>query len=152
MNYIKEAENVLLYYNDLYRSIQNMDREIAKLVAKQGPSVLTAVAGDETGIRGGGGHEDTANVLFRLQILTENKLKTEAELEKINCQLNEISQDRGCELYGQVLKEWYVFKTPKEEIRKTIGYSERKSIYNLRDKAIRKFSASYYGIEAVRAM
>ncbi len=153
MNYIKEAENVLWYYNDLYRSIENMNREIAKIVSRQEPSALNAIQLDATGIHGSGDADDnTYNLLFKLKVLTEGREKTVAELKEIDSALNEISQDEGCKYYGQVLKEWYIFRTPKDEIAKVIGYSSRQSIYDLKNRAIRKFAVQYLGIDALKVI
>jgi hypothetical protein len=153
MNYIKEAENILWYYNDLYRSVENLNREIAKIVGRQGPSALTAIQLDQSGIRGSGDADDnTYNLLFRLKTLSENREKTLAELEKVNGLLDEISRESGCELYGQVLKEWYIHKTPKDEIAKRVGYSQKKSIYQIRSQAIRKFAVRHFGLEAIKVI
>lgn len=155
MNYIKEAENILWYYNDLYRSVENMNREIAKIVSRQGPSTLNAIQLEPTGIHGGGSADDNVNnLMFKLKTLTDNREKTIAELEKVDTILNEIAKDPGCELYGEVLREWYIYRTPKEEIAKQIGYSptSRTSIYDIRSRSIRKFAVRYFGIDALKAI
>lgn len=151
MNYIKEAENVLWYYNDLYRSVENMNREIAKIVSRQGPSALNAIQLDITGIHGSGDADDnTYNLLFKLKTLSENREKTMTELSKIQKALDDISQDEGCELYGRVLEEWYIHRTPKDEIAKIVGYSSRQSIYDIKNRAIRKFAVRHFGIEVLK--
>lgn len=153
MNYIKEAENILWYYNDLYRSIENMNREIAKLVSKQGPSALNAIQLEVTGIHGSGDADDnTYNLLFKLKTLSENRAKTIEELEKADKILDEISQESGCELYGQVLKEWYIKRTPKDEIAEQIGYSTRVSVYQIRDRAIKKFAVRHFGLDTLKVI
>jgi len=83
MNYIEEAENLLLYYNDLYRSVENLNREIARLVGYQAPSLLNAIQLEETGIRSSR-VEDTYNLLFEIKALAESKAKTELELKQID--------------------------------------------------------------------
>jgi hypothetical protein len=152
MNYIKEAENVLWYYNDLYRSIENIDREIARVVRKQGPSNLTAIAIDITGVSGGGGQDEAINMVYKIQTLTGNRERTQTELGEVDRILNDISQEPGCEYYGRVLRKWYIERVPKEEIAKQIGYSpsSRRSIYDIKGKAIRKFAVTLFGIEAVK--
>ncbi|TZE81991.1 hypothetical protein [Calorimonas adulescens] len=148
MNYIKEAENYLYYYADMHRSLERMEHEICKLVSQAGPRGIKSAVLDETGIKAG--HQDeTMNILFRLQILTENKEETKRELEKIDKILDEISRDPGCELYGLVLRKWYIEQRPKEEIAAEIGYSSRQSIYSLQAKAIRKFAVQFFGIRMV---
>lgn len=155
MNYIKEAENLLWYYNDLYRSIENMNREIAKLVGKQGPNGLNAISLEPTGVYGSGNEDDnTYNLLFKLKMLSESREKTVIEFEKVNVILTEISQEYGCELFGAVLRKWYIEKIPKEEIAKQIGYSptSRTSIYDIKNRAIKKFAVRYLGIDVVRVI
>lgn len=155
MNYIKEAENILWYYNDLYRSIENMNREIAKLVSKQGPGGLNAISLEQTGCHGSGKEDDnTYNLLFKLKTLSESREKTVTEFDKVDEILAEISQEHGCELYGGVLKKWYIEKIPKEEIAKQIGYSptSRTSIYDIKNRAIKKFAVRYHGIDVVKAI
>jgi len=151
MNYIKEAENVLWYYRDIYRSIENINRQIAKLIGQHGPSELSAIALDITGVRGSG-QDETVNLVYQIQTLTDQREASKKELEDIDLILHDICQDKGCELYAALLKEWYVFKTPKEDIAKSIGYSSKQSVYDLKNKAIRKFAANYHGISAVKAM
>jgi len=150
MNYIREAENVLWYYRDLKRSIDNLDRQISRLVAKNGPSVLSAVAADETGIRAGK-HDDAMNTMLTLQKLTESRQKTEQELKKIDCILAKIEQDPQCQNFGLVLKLWYIDRVPKEDIGEKLGYA-RRSVYDIRFKAIRKFAVMYLGFNALEAL
>lgn len=152
MNYIKEAENVLWYYNDLYRSIENLNREIAKIVGRQIPSGLNAIQLDVTGIHGSGDADDnTYDLMFKLKTLSENREKTIAELEKIRKTLEEISEDDGCELYGSVLEQWYIQRTPRDEIAESIKCSYR-NMYRIKDRAIKKFAVRLFGIEALKAI
>jgi len=155
MNYIKEAENILWYYNDLYRSVENMNREIAKIVSHQSPSSLNAICLEPTGIHGSGKADDnTYNLLFRLKTLSESREKTLIEFSKVDDILSEISYEPGCELFGVVLRKWYIEKMPKEEIAKQIGYSplSRTSIYDLKNRAIKKFAVRHFGLDVVRAI
>ena len=152
MNYIKEAENVLWYYNDLYHSIENMNREIAKIVSRQGPSALNAISLEPTGVHGSGDADDnTYNLLFKLKTLTESREKTMTELEKANKILEDISQEVGCELYGEVLWEWYIMRTPRDEIGNKIGYGKR-NIYHIKDRAIKKFAVRHFGLDAMKVI
>lgn len=151
MNYIREAENVLKHYKDIYQSIENMDRQIGKLVSNAGPSTGSAVKLDESGIRSGK-FDATINLLFEIQTLTNNKAKTQEELEEINIILDELSLEPGCGLYKTVLWKWYIERVPKEDIAKQIGYGSKQSVYNIRNVAIRKFAIRLFGIEVLRAV
>ncbi len=149
MNYIREAENVLRYYRDLYRSIEHMDREIARLIRQAGPSDIKAIVVDEQ--LGSGRHDETINILFQIQQLSENRAKTESELKKVEDILDDISRQAGCEKYGIVLKKWYVEGQPRHEIAKELGYTER-HLYRIKSRAIRKFAVSLFGIEALKVV
>jgi hypothetical protein len=45
-----------------------------------------------------------------------------------------------------------VEKKAKEDIAEEIGYSHRQSVYENRNKAIRKFAGALFGIVALEAM
>lgn len=151
MNYIREAENYLYHYRDLYKSIENMDREISRLIRNSGPQDITGISYDGVG-QGQVSQDDAFNTLFKIQKLTESRKETKEKLEKIDTLLDDLSEDEGCEFFGEVLRKWYIEKIPKEEIATDIGYSSRQSIYTLRGKAIRKFSIRLFGIESVRML
>ena len=151
MNFIKEAENRLKHYKDLYQSIENMDRQICKLVMNAGPSDGRVIKLDESGIRSGK-FDKTINMLYEIQTLNNNKIKTQTELDEINITLDKLSAEPGCELYKDVLWLWYIERIPKEDIAEQLNYSSKQTIYNIRALAIRKFAIRLFGIEALRAV
>lgn len=153
MNYIKEAEKYLYHYRDLNVSIENMNKEISKLITSSGPKDISAMQYDVTCVSSSS-QDEAMNVLFKIKTLTNSKEQTEKELSKIDNILKEISKEKGSELYGQILKKWYIEKVPKEDIAKAIGYSNssRRSIYTLKGKAIRKFAIRFFGIEVLKVI
>lgn len=154
MNYIKEAEKYLYYYNELYRSLEHMRKERAKLIAKSCPSSNIVTKFDLTEVRANAHHDEAINDLYKIKVLSENIAETEKALAEVDKILEEISKDPGCELYGEVLRKWYIEKIPKEEIAEEIGYSEnsRQSIYNIKNAAIRKFAVRLFGIGALKVV
>lgn len=150
MNYIKEAENYLYHYADLYKSIENMDREISKLVRDSGPKDIKAMQYDADKVQTSCKQDEAFNTLFKIQTLTASRKETKKKLSEIEKLLKELSKDEGCELYGQVLRKWYIERIPKEDIAEQIGYSSRQSIYTLKSKAIRKFAIRLFGLEALK--
>lgn len=74
------------------------------------------------------------------------------EVDRIDKELDSICIEPGCERYKDVLVMWYVEKLDREEIAHEIGYSHRQSAYEIRNKAIKKFAITLFGIEALRAM
>ncbi len=150
MNYIQEAEKRLRYYRDLENSITQMNKDVARIIARSSPSELNAVAMDITGI-----HcskvDEAYNVLFELQTLRESIERTEQELESIKSILDDISQEPECRHYGRVLYLWYVQRVDREDIAREIGYTSR-HVYRLKDDAIRKFAVRILGIKALDAI
>ncbi len=151
MNYIREAENYLYHYGDMYKSIENMDREISRLIRNAGPKDLTGISYDNIG-SGQTSQDDAYNTLFEIQRLTQSRKETKEKLNKIDILLDDLNEEVGCEFFGQVLRKWYIEKIPKEEIANDIGYSSRQSIYTLKGKAIRKFAIRLFGIKPLRML
>lgn len=150
MNYIQEAEKRLRHYRDLEKSLEQMDKDIARIISRSSPSELNAVAMDITGIRSGR-QDEAINILFELQTLSDSKIQTEEEIKEIADLLKEISQEPDCSLYGKVLYSWYVKRMEKDNIAKEIGYTVR-HVYRIKDAAIRKFAIRILGIKALDAI
>ena len=151
MNYIREAENRLRYYRDLQGSIDEMHRRIGRLVGKAGPSSLTAINLDETGIKSGH-YDETINIIHEIQTLQKSIERTKDEIDEIHQILNEISQEPKCELYGMVLRKWYIEHVPKERIAHDLQYSSIQTVYSIKNKAIRKFAVRLFGIDSLNVV
>ena len=153
MNYILEAEKYLWHYRDLKQSLGQLDREISKLKWSGAPELPSAQEIDDMP-HGKAYQDDMMNIAFKLQLCMESRGKTLQELNEIDQLLDEISQEQGCEDYGKVLQMWYVGKNSKEEIAEVLNYSQnsRQSIYDIRNKAIRKFAIRKFGLEALKAI
>lgn len=150
MNCIREADNYLRYYRELHQSIEHADYMINKLVNQTAPKDMSAVSMDITEIRAGKPC-NTLNQMYQLQMWQEMKERTQVEIDKVNFILESISRDPECDKYKDILFMWYVTKDTKEFISYELGYSER-SIYYIKEKAIRKFSVALFGIQALQAI
>lgn len=151
MDYVKEAEKKLHYYRTLYQSLEQMDRQIARLVERAGPKTLSAMVLDESGIRGAG-VDETVNILYQIGVLQDSKADTLKELEQVDNLLGMISAEKGCERYGPTLRAWYIEKKSKETIAHELGYSGFQSVYPIKNEAIKKFAVLLFGIRAFRAV
>lgn len=153
MNYIREAENYLRYYRELQQSILHANRMIAKLTWQGAPRDAGAVNMDVTGIRASK-PVNTLNQIYQLQKWQEMRERTQVEIDKVEESLSVVSVDPGCERYRDVLVMWYVDKLDKEAIAEEIGYSQtsRKSVYEIKNRAIKKFAVSLFGVAALEAM
>lgn len=125
-----------------------MEKERAKLIGKAGPKGYPKADYSQPLVEGGKGKDDAYNLLFKIKVLTDKIQKTEKQLEDVERILKEISQDQGCELYGDILRKWYIDRVPREEIAEDTRYCKR-NIYNIRDKAIRKLAINLFGLDAV---
>lgn len=149
MNYLREARNHLQYYGDLQNSIENMDREISRLVRKAGPKDITAITYDSDKVQSGG-HDEALDALFKIQALSNSREETKEKLKEIEELLDKLEEEY--QFYGKVLRKWYLERMAKEDIAQEIGYSSRTSIYSLEGKAIRVFAVRLFGIEALKIM
>lgn len=148
MNYIEEAEKYLKSHRDMYRGLNNMRKERAKLIGQAGPKGYPEADYTQPVVEGGKDRDDAYNLLFTIKVLTDKIQKTEKQLEDVERILGEISQDEGCELYGDILRKWYIDRVPKEEIAQDARYCKR-NIYKIKDKAIRKLAINLFGLDAV---
>ncbi|MDF2568681.1 MAG: hypothetical protein K0R55_285 [Sporomusa sp.] len=153
MDCIREAENYLRYYRELTKSVEHADRMIGQLTWQTAPKTLGVVTMDVTGVRVSQSH-DTLTQIFQLQKWQEMRELTLIEMAKVEDVLNSICQDPGCERYRDVLVMWYVEKMEKEDIARSIGYSEtsRRIVYEMKTDAIRKFSVALFGVTALKAI
>ncbi|VBB05588.1 rna polymerase sigma factor region 3/4 [Lucifera butyrica] len=150
MDCIREAENYLRYYRELKQSIEHSNYMIERLVMKTAPADASAIRLEPTGIHAARPN-NTLNQIYQLQKWQEMKDRTLEEIEKVDRVLDSICQDHGCERYKDILVMWYVEKLDREDIASKLGYS-RRSIFYLKDKAIRKFTVSLFGFEALQAI
>lgn len=150
MNYIREAENILRYYRDLQASIGNMDREIKKLTWRTAPKDANAVSYDEAGVSSRR-VDNTYNDLIALQTLVQNKRQTEEELEKIHTILEELEVDPDCQNFGKVLRMWYIEKIKIADMAHRLNYSQS-TLYEVRNRAIRKFAVRMFGFDALKVI
>ncbi|PAB61294.1 ribonuclease H family protein [Anaeromicrobium sediminis] len=145
MNYIREAELYLKHYGDLKYILNHINREITKLKWSGAPSDAKAIVIDDMP-QGNKVPEDIMDIAYRLKCYMEMKKETEEKLDEINATLDEMNEDG--EQLGELLKYWHVDKLDKDEIAEKMGYS-RRSIYNLKEKAIKKFAIRIFGIKGL---
>ncbi len=150
MDYIREAEKKLWHYRDMKRSLEWQEREISKLKWAGAPMGITAMNLD--GMPKGNKADEMINIAFELKAYLEMKAATEEEVSIIDNILDEISKDKGCERYGEILRLWYIDGLKKEKVLEIMNYGSLTSIYDLKNEAIRKFAVNIYGSTALKAI
>ena len=148
MNWIRDAEQILWHIGDMRQSVENMNKQISILVARAGPAALTAV--DLEAAIGSGQQDETINIIYEIKQLTDNRDLTIAFLDKVEEVLTAIDTDENCRYYVPVLRAWHIDGAPKERIAECIGYSQRRSIYEIHRRAIRKFGIKMFGLGALK--
>ena len=158
MNYLKEAENYLLFYRHLKMSIEVLENQIQEIIKKSYPGMKRMMLESSGRVRK---THDAYNEVYTIQYLNTCKDETINSLERIDEVLEFISQDEDCQCYGKLLKCWYVgketklsdnriryVKIPKEEIAEIIGYSKksRETIYEKKNEALKRFAITLFGV------
>lgn len=149
MNYITEAEKYLRHYNSLKYSLDQMEREIAKLIWDGIPSSngVTDYAKEPTGSFF---QEEMIHIVCKLQQYKEMQKETLDKIGEIDTVLDELENDYRN--FGQVLRLWYIEKLNKEEIAEELNYSSKTSIYDIKYRAIKELSIRLFGIRALNAI
>ncbi|SFM09407.1 sigma-70 family RNA polymerase sigma factor [Pelosinus propionicus] len=150
MNCIREAENYLRYYRELYQSIKHANYMIAKLSWQTAPKEISAVSMDVTGIRAGKPC-NTLNQMYELQMWKKMKDATIEEIDKVESVLSIISQNEGCERYRDILFMYYVEKKSMTYIAEEVQYTER-HLWRLKKEIIKKFAVALFGVTALQAV
>jgi hypothetical protein len=154
MDWIREAESVLRHYRDLTYALKNLNHQIARLTWKGTPHELTAAPIDQVGVSGSGYSDDAMNIAYQLMMLQQSKKETQEEIKRIDNILAGLDDAPGCENYSQVLKYRYIEQYPMEEVAGLLNYSanSRRSVYGIKNQAIRKFAVRYFGLPALKAI
>lgn len=148
VNHIQKAEELLWHYEYFLNSIGNLRRRKAHLIAYTAPQGYPSQDFKEDRIKGGGKQYDAYNHLQGIIEVTQEIDRNMENLRMIDSSLKAISQPSGCELYGKVLRLWYIERKDKEEIaaecKKTVRH-----VYRIKGEAIQKFAINIYGISAI---
>ncbi len=146
MDYIKEAENYLKHYASLRKSVSHARYMIDKLMMKSCPGEVSAVNNDITGVSAQ--HPvNTLQEMYELQqwqkIVTDN----EHEIKHISDTLESLEDKEKL-----ILEMWYVNKMQAIDIMNEFEYDERRSVYNLKSKALKSFAINLFGIKVFNAI
>ncbi|WP_341877607.1 DUF1492 domain-containing protein [Defluviitalea saccharophila] len=148
MNYIKEAENYLNHYKDLYFSIKIMEKQLDKIIKDAGPKDISSTQINDSGVRTAINQDEAINTLFKIKTLKENITETKKKLEEIDEILTDLKNDPESKIYADILRMWYIEGKSTPDILREVGYSERQ-FFNIKKEAIRIFAVRILGIKAL---
>lgn len=145
MDYIREAIEVLRAYNDYQKSIINLQEEILIIDTELQGSAISYK--ENPGGSGIVNKDDIVlNKIYRKSEALKELKATSMKVQRIDRILQDISQDDECKNYGIVLRRWFIESADKECIANDLGYSIRQ-LYNIKNKAIKKFAIHLHGIK-----
>jgi DNA-directed RNA polymerase specialized sigma subunit len=148
MNYIREAIEQLEEYNRLRCSLANLKEEIQDIKSTM-PDAKAIVIDDMPHGSGPSSPDfEIVNKLYMIQKKTEEYKHTDRAIRRINRILESISNEKGCEQYGKLLKLWFIDKWDKIDIATELECTER-HVYRLKGQAIRKFAIELNGIDVI---
>ncbi len=148
MNYIKEAEDILINHRKLNDSINNLNAR-KNYIANQGkPKELGGIDYSKPRIQRQNYSNNTITQMCEIMQINERIKETEAELVIVNNILKQI--DKEDETLGKFIQLKYIEGQKKKSMRKIaaeLGYSEdsNDTIYNIKNKALREFAIRYFG-------
>ena len=154
MNYIKEAEDILINYRKLNDSIKNLNERKKYIASQSKPKELGSIDYSKPGIQKQNYSNNTITQMCEIIQINEQIKETEAELKIVKDILGQIkNEDKTLEQFIQLK---YIEGQKKKSMRKIaaeLGYSEdsNDTIYNIKNKALREFAIRYFGSRARRA-
>jgi ArpU family phage transcriptional regulator len=142
MDYIREAIEQLKEYNLLVSSLTTMQEQVEALKYEK-DNIKAQVITDEP--RGGGKSEPDdkmVNNIFNRKLLINNIIATNKKIKCIDKSLAALDQTEQ-----KVLKRMFVIGSHNAiyDLSTELSFS-KSQIYNIKDRAIRRFARAMYGI------
>ncbi|MHC1718497.1 MAG: hypothetical protein AB9883_07570 [Acidaminococcaceae bacterium] len=146
-NYVDKAINELENYKTLRAAAHNIESEINRLKKKlkktgAGSGSLVSNYTGEHGSTTFYNFEDVANEILAKDYELNNTLE---KIQDIETALERLGTEVCMPDYQRVLILWHVEELSKEEICRAMNYESRQSIYNLYNRAIKKFAIILFG-------
>lgn len=148
MDYIKEAIDELREYNRLKDSLVNIAEEIQDVKCEMENVKAVTISDMPHGSGPTCPDDNLINKMYTVHKKQEEYKHTKHRIDRIDRILSSISQEKGCEQYGKVLKLWFIDKWEKADIATETGYTER-HLYRIENWAIRKFAIELNGIDVI---
>lgn len=146
MNYFKAAEQVLNAVPTLEKSVENLKSREQRLIESGKPQEPGAIDYSKS-FTNSHFANDTLNELLELKECTQNRVKTERELNEIKNIVEQLSDE-----HKKLVRLWYFEKLSKESVMEELHIESLSTVYNLRNKAVTEFALLYYGASALNSI
>lgn len=154
MNYIKECEEILKTHRKLYFALQTLTNRKNKIIERGIPAELSGIDYSRPAIQKFDYSEDIMKDIYELMDVNAQINETKEEMKLVDDILEDIEKENS-ELC-KFLKLKYItdYKKSIGEIAKILGYSQEstKTIYNLKNEALKGFAIRYFGARASHFM
>lgn len=146
INYFKAAERVLYTRKDLDRALDNLERRKVRIIKSSAPCDYPSIDTSQPYTSSSKCNDALADCLELAEINREieNTKQIIGEIDAVLKQMDPVESD--------LLREWYILGSSKEEISAKINYSSISTIYELRNKAVSRFAVLYFGAGAISSI
>lgn len=135
IDYFKESEKLLTELPFLKQAVENLHTRKAALSK-------IAAEPQQTGSRKHKGAFDDNEQIWLDCRLTEKQIKnTSIIIDAIEQTLAQLDSEERI-----ILRLWYIKHESKEQILERMHYESMTSLYNIKNKAVRRFTLLYYGV------
>lgn len=152
MDYIKESEEILKNHRKLNNALNNLNTRKHKLFLKGVPQDIRGIDYSRPAIQHTDYAESTINQMLEMIEINKQIAETQEEMQLVDNILKAIKEeDKELEKFLR-LKYITEYKKSMAEIADVLGYSKesRKTIYNIKDRALKEFAIRYFGAVALK--
>jgi DUF917 family protein len=146
INYFQSAEKVLANRGTLERSLDNLRRRKARLIAAGAPSDVSSINLQKPYVSTSSANNALTDCLDLVEVMREIK-STEDTIAEIDEVIGQMEKDDG-----EILTAWYIKRNTKEEIAEALNYQSSTTVYDLKNRAVSKFAVLYYGAGALASI
>ncbi|MCH5352962.1 MAG: hypothetical protein J1E06_05815 [Acutalibacter sp.] len=143
INYFKAAEHLLANRVALEQALANLEHRRDRVIQKAAPKGISVIDYSRPYVSGGGANDAMLDCL-KLEELNWEIQETREMVEEIDRVISQLEK-----VEADLLRAWYIEKKSKEEIAELLSYSSKKTIYDMRNKAVAAFAILYFGAGAI---
>lgn len=152
MNYIKECEEILKNHRKLENSLANLKNRKNYLILKGVPKDIIGIDYSKPAIQHMDYSENTINQVIEMIEINRQIKEIKEEMKLVENIFKDIKEEE--QELERFLKLKYITENKKSmaEIAGEMGYSKesRKTIYNIKEKALKEFAIRYFGVIALK--
>ena len=145
INYFKAAERLLRERGNLEQALKNLEHRREWIIRRGGPDEIMAADPARPHVSTSA-PTDTIAECIDLVMVGKEISTTRETIERIDHVLDQLSDEEA-----YLLRAWYIHRETKEQIAERLNLSpaSKRSIYDLRTRAVSSFALLYFGAGAL---